>query len=73
MNDKERRLLDSVLALVEENARETRESAGMQGRMDDGGASRIKTQTRFYQYKKNKIMPVERSSYLKESCLCFDS
>ena len=59
-------MIDKLIEIVLTAAADARESAGYGGRMDDGGASRLEDQVKFYNYGRNGIVPPEWETYKKE-------
>jgi hypothetical protein len=56
-------LFDRIMGLIRQEAHDARESAGYGGRWDDGGASRLEDQIRFFQYGLEGILPPEWEKY----------
>ena len=54
-----------VMELVLEDAHNKAEDAGFGGRMDDGGASVMRSQVEFYRAGLNKTIPTEWNKYVK--------
>lgn len=59
--------MERVLALVLADAQTRRTNAGYGGRMDDGGASELETQVKFYRMGANGQMPPEWEEYLTQA------
>lgn len=55
--------VDEVMRIVLEAAHNARESAGYSGRYDDGGASRLEDQVKFYNYGRAGTLPPEWKVY----------
>lgn len=56
-------LLNKIFDLIQREAHSARESAGHNGGWDDGGASRLEDQVRFYRYGMEDIIPPEWKRY----------
>jgi hypothetical protein len=61
-----RETFDKVIELVLKDAIDKRNDAGYGGRMDDGGASRLEDQVKFFQYGLSCRLPTEWESYRKQ-------
>lgn len=61
MTDKE--IFERVMGIIRMEAHNARESAGYGGRWDDGGASRLEEQIRFFQYGLQGVLPPEWEKY----------
>jgi hypothetical protein len=60
-----RELFDKVIPIVLEAAKTAREDAGYGGRMDDGGASILEAQVKFFQHGLACRLPPEWEQYKK--------
>lgn len=60
-----REVFDKIIALVLNDASSKRNDAGYGGRMDDGGASRLEDQVKFFQYGLACKLPTEWEGYKK--------
>lgn len=58
--------IQKLINLVLADAKKSREDAGYSGRMDDGGASRLEDQVKFYNYGRNGATPPEWEHYEKQ-------
>jgi hypothetical protein len=58
--------IEAVIALVLADAHDSREAAGMGGRWDDGGASRLEEQVKFFRYGISRCMPPEWEKYARQ-------
>ena len=61
-----RELFDKIIPFVKADAHTKREDAGYGGRMDDGGASRLEDQIKFFQYGLSCSFPPEWEGYRKQ-------
>lgn len=59
-------LIDKLIPLILKHAEESKFDAGMSGRWDDGGASRLEEQVKFFQYGMHGQIPPEWEVYKKE-------
>lgn len=59
--------LEKAIFLILQEAKDRREGAGFAGRSDDGGASRLETQVRFYRLGAEGKMPEEWRGYLNQA------
>lgn len=55
--------IEKIIELVLKDADQRAEDAGFGGRMDDGGASRLRDQVAFYKAGMNNILPNEWLKY----------
>lgn len=58
-------LIDKLIPLVLKDAENKKLDAGMGGRWDDGGASRLEDQVKFFQYGMRGQIPPEWKEYEK--------
>lgn len=56
-------ILEKIMSLVTAAAEAARYDAGMGGRYDDGGASRLDDQVKFFRYGLNAQLPPEWEKY----------
>lgn len=60
-------LLHDIVLLVLRDAATRRTSVGFEGKSDDGGATMLEQQVRFYHYGMDGTIPPEWSKYEKEA------
>ena len=58
--------IEGLKQMVLEAAEQAREDAGFSGRLDDGGAGRMKDQVKFYEYGQRGVVPTEWEKHLKK-------
>jgi hypothetical protein len=61
-----RELFDKIISIIQREAHDARESAGYNGSMHDGGASRLEEQIRFFEYGLVCTFPPEWEAYKKQ-------
>ena len=59
--------IKKIMDLILKDADKKAEDAGYSGRMDDGGASRLRDQVKFYQLGMNDQIPNDWKKYVKET------
>jgi hypothetical protein len=64
--------IEKLIELVLKDAENQAESAGYGGRMDDGGASKMRSQVEFYRAGLNKTFPPEWDKYVKKYLEIYD-
>lgn len=58
-------MIEQLIAVILKAAAQAREDAGYGGRHDDGGASRLEDQVKFYNYGRAGAIPAEWKPYAK--------
>lgn len=64
--------IEKLIELVLKDAHNKSEDAGFGGRMDDGGASVMRSQVEFYRAGLNKTIPTEWDKYVKKYLEIYD-
>lgn len=58
--------IDNLIEFILKKADKLQESAGYNGSWDDGGASRLRDEVKFYRYGQSKSIPKEWKKHVKE-------
>lgn len=66
MSNPNRELVDKIIPLVLEAAKDQKQSAAFSGRWDDGGAAALEMQVKFFRYGLSVTIPPEWDQYKKQ-------